>query len=176
MKKYKIHIIQFIAISLYLILPTVILWYQYAISGNNIIKLNGIITSIDTTSLEDCDIVEKSRYKIVFHYSYSYNNVSYSNNYETCETNDGLKTVLQIYPINSTIALYLKKDDATISDVNYTALMNQYFLGFAIAFTFIAVIAILSFTCCFETVTKKMEKLLIDKAINAADNALGSVM
>jgi len=168
-------LIQFGALFLCCIFPMSILWWQYSLSGEDIITLNGTITNIETTLLDDCDVFSKSDYLLNFYYEYEFKNKTYTSKYEVCETNDGTKTQLKLHPINSTVIVYINPDNPNTSQIKFSDLMNNIILGFAITFTIMSIFALSFLTCCFETLTQETKKFLIGKISKSVDTALGSI-
>ena len=167
---------QIACVLIFAILPMSLLWWQYVASGDTIIQVPGSITDIDTTSLDDCNLFDKTKHQITVHYNYTFEHEPYSNHYDICETNDGAETYLKLHPIGSPIKLYLQPDDPNGPSVTFRGLMNQYLLAFAITFSLISCLLLSFLTCCFETITTEMKNFLSDQAKDAAGNAIKSIV
>lgn len=162
------------------LIPTIVLWVEYAKSGddNNIDEIKATITDIDTSTLYDCNEFSKEKIGITFHYSYFYSNNNYTGKYETCETNDGIKTQLKIHEIGSNITIFILKENPSESSVIRKDLMNQIMLIFGIICTISTCILLWFISCCFDTSTigstvkSEIESYFIEKTKEVINNKI----
>lgn len=128
-----------------------IFWWQYDVSGDTIIRLDGYITEIDTTSVDDCDPFTDDKHKLIFHYNYTYHNETYEGEYETCETNKGTEAQLELHPVGSKIIIYAHSNDISNSAPGKFELMNKVFLAFGIIFSILIFVSCMYVICNVDT-------------------------
>jgi len=157
-------------------ISTILLWIFYAKSWEGIENIKGVIYEIDTSSIADYDDLDQKKDNLaIFHYNYSYNNETFTGQYDICETNSGLKLHLDQHPVNSPVTIYIKPNNPSESAIDDDYFSDKWCLGFGITFSLGLLLLTTYFTCGYEELSDELKEMFAEKVTESFSVGMGKL-